>query len=236
MRLSFLTLLLAAISLYGEPVTEPKPEIEKINETTFRIGQVIFDQTTREIRIPVEVAVKQEVLEYLLTHINGKIHETLFTTQAKATNINIALKLLRYQESPELFQTRDEDLLPTGNYPDVSEDVKAAARLAIHISWKDGEKAVKHTANDLIINHETKLAMPVGPWLYSGSYIHEGRFASDLYGDYFAIFAREDSMINWPGEGYKRDDIWGQFTKRLPAAGTQATLIISPPPTIISSP
>ncbi len=216
------------LCLQAEETKVKQPPIEKTGETSYRIGQISFDQKSRTITFPAYLESKDHLLEYLLVHENGKIHETLFTTTVSATNLNIALKLLHYKESPELFQTRDENLLPTGQYPDVPTEIKKAARITLIASWKEKDKVISRPVNDLIYNNESTLSMPAGPWLYSGSYIHEGRFASETYGNIIAIFSSENSMINWPGEHHQRDDIWAQYTERLPAEGTPITLKISP--------
>ena len=227
--LRFVTLLsFFFLSSLANGEQEKQAPIEKTGETTYRIGQITFDQKTRKISIPARLEAQDHVLEYLLVHENGKIHETLLTTSISATNLNIALKLLRYKESPELFEIRDEDLLPTGKYPVVPEDIKKAARISLSARWKEGEKVVERSINDLIFNNESTLSMPTGPWLYTGAYINEGRFVTETSGNIIAIFSREGSMINWPGESHRRDDIWTQFHKRLPEVGTPITLIISP--------
>nr|MCU0751014.1 hypothetical protein [Akkermansiaceae bacterium] len=61
-----------------EPV---KPTIEKLDENRFRIGDITFDQKTREVRFPCKVNMTDGLLEYLLVHQNGKVHESLFVTE-----------------------------------------------------------------------------------------------------------------------------------------------------------
>jgi hypothetical protein len=47
----------------------------------------------------------------------SKVHESLLRTAINATHLNIAIKLLRYQSSPELFMLRDEEGFPNGLMP-----------------------------------------------------------------------------------------------------------------------
>ena len=85
-----------------EPV---KPTVEKIDATHYRIGEVTFDQTTREIRIPAEVNMTEGLLEFLLVHKDGKVHESLFKTGINATHLNVARATMNALGK---LRTRDE--------------------------------------------------------------------------------------------------------------------------------
>ena len=46
------------------PAAEPvKPSIKKLDETRYQIGEVVFDQKSREIRFPTKVNMTEGLLE-----------------------------------------------------------------------------------------------------------------------------------------------------------------------------
>ncbi len=110
--LPILLSLLALTALHGQeeaPVAEDgetrKPPVEKLDENRYRIGDVTIDKRTREIRFPALVNLREGILEYLIVHQNGKIHESLFRTETSPTNINLAFTLLSYKPSKELYRS-----------------------------------------------------------------------------------------------------------------------------------
>lgn len=212
----------------GEVAEPAKPAIKKLDETRFQVGEVIFDQKSREIRFPARVNMTEGLLEYLVVHQNGKIHESLFSTEIAATHLNLAFTLLRYKPSRELYAIPSETGGVSNRFEDVPADIKAAARVNLFAEWKEKDKTRKFPVNELIQQEAKGTAMPVGPWVYGGSDFHDGKFVAQTTGDIAAIFSEMASLINYPGEDNGDDTVWIPFPKRLPPTGTEVTIIISP--------
>ena len=208
-----------------EPV---KPAVEKIDGSRFRIGAITIDKKTREIRVPAQVNMTDGLLEYLVVHKNGKVHESLFFTEASPTHINLAFTLLRYPASRELYALPNEKGGLSDKFPEVPEDVKAGARVAIDVEWSDEGKTRRLPVNDWIQHSVKTTAMPQGPWVYGGSEFYDGKFVPESSGDIAAIYIAQSSLINFPGDDNRDDTVWVAFTKRIPAEGTNVTLIIAP--------
>lgn len=208
-----------------EPV---KPAIEKLDESRFRMGQVVFDHKSREIRFPCKVNMTEGLLEYLVVHQNGKVHESLFITETSPTHINLALTLLRYRPSRELYPLPNETGGLSGDFPVVPDDIKASARIQIDVEWTEEGEAKRLPVNDWIQHAVKNTAMPQGPWVYGGSEFYDGKFVPETSGDIAAIFVAQSSLINYPGEDNRDDTVWLAFTKRIPTLGTNVTLVIAP--------
>lgn len=239
------TLLLAAVPLSSpaqdrapvEPASLPapdqkveptKPVIEKIDETRFRIGTVTIDKKSREIRFPAKVNMTEGLLEYLVVHENGKIHESLFMTDVSPTHINLGFTLLRYQPSRELYALPNDTGGQSTRFPVVPEPVKAAARVTISAEWKQDGELRKIPVNDMIQHSVKSTAMPQGPWVYGASEFYDGKYVPESTGDIAAIFVAPSSMINYPGDDNRDDTVWVAYTKRIPAEGTNVTIVIAP--------
>ena len=213
-----------------EPVAPAKPSVERIDDTHFKIGEVTFDQKTREIRFPAAVNLTEGLLEYAIVHSKGKIHEALLVTDISATHLNLAFTLLRYPPSPELYALPNEKGGLSSNFPEVPKATKAGARVQVKIEWKDGEKTRTVPFNEWLQHAAKGSVMPASLWVYGGSEISEGKFVAESTGDIMAIFITNSALINYPGADNDDDTVWIPFPKRVPEIGTKVTVIIAPNP------
>jgi hypothetical protein len=218
----------ASLPAPDEPMAPVKPAIEKLDATRYRIGQVVFDQKSREIRFPARINMAEGLLEYLIVHTNGKVHEALLITDISATHLNLAFTLLRYPASRELYALPNETGGLSGDFPEVPEDIKAGARILIDVEWQ-AEGATRRLPINEWIQHAVKTtAMPSGPWVYGGSEIYLGKFVPETTGDIAAIFVSHSALINYPGQDNLDDTVWIAFPKRVPPVGTEVTVIFTP--------
>ncbi len=227
----FLVPLFALASAFGqdeEKVVFPQPEVVELGDGKYSLGLVEFDENSRHISFPAEVNQLEGIIEYAISHEKGKIHESLFITQTSALHLNIALKLLRYQSSTELFPILDENFESTGKFPEVTEEQKTASRLQVLVRWKDGDEQKEASLNDLIYHTGNEREMEPAPWIYHGSYLHNNAFKAETSGDIGAIFITRSSLINFSGKDNQTDEPWIPNKKRLPAIGTPVTLTFAP--------
>ena len=229
------TMMLAQDTSLAAPQQAPdaaveavKPSVRKLDDTRYQIGDVIFDKKSREIRFPTQVNMTEGLLEYLIVHQNGKVHESLLSTEISPTHLNLAFVLLRYSPSRELYPLPNETGGTSDTYPEVPAEVKTAARVNIDVEWTDQGKVRRVPVNEWIQHGVTSAAMPAGPWVYGGSESFEGKFIPETTGDIASIFLAMSALINYPGEDHTNDDAWTAFTKRIPAEGTNVTVIIAP--------
>ena len=197
--------------------TPSNPPSKNSTPPAIRIGKVIFDQKSREIRFPAKVNMSEGLLEFLIVHENGKVHESLLNTDISPTHLNLAFTLLRYPASRELYPLPNETGGLSGQFPDVPADIKAGARVAIDVEWTDNGKTRRLPINDWIQHAVKTTAMPPGPWVYGGSEFYDGKFAPETTGDIAAIFVSQSALINYPGQDNRDDTVWVAFPKRVPA-------------------
>lgn len=208
--------------------TAAAPKVEKIDENRYRIGDVTLDNQTREISFPAVVNLREGLLEYLIVHQNGKIHESLFRTETSPSNINLAFVLLRYKASKELYRIPKEVGVLSGDYYQVPEETRLASRIEIFVEQeKDGETK-RYPVNEWIRHDTTAKAMSPTFWVYGGSEFYDGKFAPDSTGDIVAIFNTNASLINYPGEDNLNDEVWSSYTDRIPELDTKVTLVFAP--------
>jgi hypothetical protein len=212
-----------------DQAVEPfSPSVKKLDATRYQIGEVIFDQKSREIRFPAKVNMSEGLLEFLVVHQNGKVHESLLSTEISPTHLNFAFTLLRYPASKELYPLPNETGGTSDHYPEVPAEIKAASRVTIEVEWSDNGKSRRVPVNEWIQHAVKSTAMPAGPWVYGGSDFHEGKFNAETSGDIAAIFLSMQALINYPGDDHIDDTVWMAFPKRVPPEGTNVTVIIAP--------
>jgi len=230
---TLLTLSLSTLSALAEdPNTEKpkKPSVVKVSKDTYQIGKITFHKESRTIQFEAQSNLTEvgSLLEYLIVHSNGeKVHESLLVTEIDATNLNIALKLLNYQESQELFRPITEEGIPSDSYPKVPDETRNAARFLIDITWKNGDLQKTASITDWLTNRITGKPMPTTPWVYNGSYILRGKFKAKLSGCIFAIFPNEGSIANYPAEDRYDDSLW-LAGKDLPPLESKVTITLKP--------
>lgn len=231
----FLALLLIASVLHAEEPesvakgdASKKPTIEKIDATRYRIGRVILDQKTREIRVPAILNMKEGLLEFLIVHEHGAVHEALLRTTASPTNINLAFKLLRYKPSKELYRIPKEPGIPSDKFYEVDPETKQAARISINLEYEVDGKTKRIAAREWIRNETTLRAMPPTPWIYGGSNFYDGRFIPESTGQIAAIFVTDTSLLNYSGEDKFNDEVWTVYSDRTPDLETKVTLVFAP--------
>lgn len=193
-----------------------------------------FDAGSGEISIPVTVNLRKGgPIEYLLVHENGKVHESILTTTARPRDLQIALKLLKYEAGEgdvfDRFLPSEDRQLRGGK----SEE--RGTPVSFTIRWKD-EGGVERTesAHRWIIDGDTKETrddpgepMPEHPWNFTGSLIHEGQFMAELEGSIIAIYLDPVAIFNTTVRGSEFDERWGANEDAIPRIGTHGTLVIT---------
>ena len=113
-------------------------------------------------------------VEYLVCGHNGKEYESIVVVNATAKEIYDALEKLGVAVGtpPGYDEEKDEPIPAKGT------------EFLIYAEWKDGDKAKKVRAEELIFNVKTQKPMQQVAWIYSGS-----RVVADLDSD------DEDAMI-----------------------------------------
>lgn len=233
----------------AKPKSPEKPKIERLNNEEVKIGKIHLHQKKRELSFKGGINMTKGLIEYFLaTTKSDKVHETLILTDASPTNINIAMKLLGIKESKELFEIFDEETWkPTGKFPAVSPETHAASLVDIFVEWGKGAKKKRVPANELIhhinwpkkaptpkpnqefeTNEATLSVMEEGPWLSTGSYMHEGRFKAEIGGIIFGIYTNEQAIVNFFGKDRLLGDVWIPNEKNVPKEGTVVTVVVKP--------
>lgn len=166
----------------------PAPRVERVDEHTLRVGQVLVDQERGELTLEGTVN-RVEVLEYLATSVNGaKSYESALDLQADAVELNLALILLGLDDDrgvPSRFKFDPEP--PAGD------------AVEIWIEWESDGQRRRARAEDAIFNVETGKRLGRGPWVYTGSvFLSDGSYLAALNGVLIGFMHTPESIIDNP--------------------------------------
>ena len=154
-------------------------------------------------------------LEYLLVTSKGKTHESLLRTEVEPYHIHLAMLFLGARGNTNILANTNS---LTGD------------TITIDLGWKLNGKARKVRAEDLILNIEKQKPMTLGPWIYTGSAVVDGRFIAQSEGNLASIIVDGGALINNPRPGRESDEIWHVHADAIPPLNTSimVTLKLEP--------
>ncbi len=227
----FRPILLAVLALccssFAEEAPPAGPAVKKVGEHQYRIGDIAFDARSREIRFPAVVNMREGgPIEYVLVREMGKVHESIFVTSISPLELQIALKLLKYQAG---FGDVFNKLLA----PEVlaQEGGTAAERgdgVEAYFLTEGAAEGSEVAISEFIVDGGSAEAMTAGPWIYTGSQVEEGHFMAESEGSFFAVYLDHLALFNCNREGADDDDRWGARTSVIPEIGAKGLFLIRP--------
>lgn len=211
------------------PTPAAAPKVTKIGDTEYRLGEIVFDAKSREIRLPATMNLREGgPIEYFLVHESGKVHEGMLTTKVKPLDLQIVMKLLRYKSGEgDLFDA----FLPAEEQRrkiEAGPKTERGDAVAVTVAWeKDGAKH-EHPAADWILDGENSQPMPDAPWILTGSHVANGAYLADVEGSLIAIYLDQVAMMNMGRKGAENDERWGANAAKTPEVGQKITVFLRP--------
>ena len=222
------------------PAPPPPPQVEKTSETGFKLGLVEFDSKTREIRFPAWVNMEEGMIEFPITHENGRVHEAIFATKTLPLHLETALRLLRYKTSPEVFPTYPgvdfDNPPPYEEWPDpVYPPAVPGAHVQVFASWADQKEPVDirtmlYRSGDESAGEKeaTRFEKLAAHWIFTGSTEEMGLEVPSLSGAIVGIRPEPTCSINTVSSELVHHLEWFADPERIPPPDTKVTIHIRP--------
>jgi hypothetical protein len=210
MFLLFALMMLVSGARGGEQQSaETNAPLKAISPGVFELGKVRLNKDNKSVSFPAVVNLSPGLIEYVLVTENGKIHESLFRTEAEPFHIHTAMLLLGAKGAG------------TNHFPEQSTQPLPGDKVMIDVTWRDA-KSRPHTraVEEFVYNQQTKSTMSRGHWTYNGSRVFEGTFIAQQDGSIVSLIEDVDALINNPRPGRESDEIWEVSTNGLPALNT----------------
>ena len=231
MLLRFAIALLAATSLLAQAPPEFKPPKE-IAPGILEIGAVRLDKNAGTVAFPAKINMDDGLIEYLMVSPDGATHESVLVSDVPPQEVHMAMVLLGAKgmaqpqngKAPERI---DAEFL--ANAPKLTGD-----RISLVVKWKDKDGKEQSAPPERWLVRkifEAKKPSKVvtaedGPWLYTGSYFYENRFAAQSEGAFASVVTLPSALINNPRTGSNDDHVWFVKKEAVPPVGTPVEFII----------
>lgn len=185
-----------------DKVLDARFQIRELDARRIKIGEIIIHRTERTITFPVAVAVRDQLLEYLLVHETGKTHESLLTTKIFPRDLHLAALLLGVNgQSPK-----------------------------IELTWRKNGPDARRLLTEMIGAVEGTAPLASGKWHYSGSTFDSRGFVAQREGSFITVLDDPASLIRHP-DAIKlgQDDQFRPAIKQLPPKGTPIKILLTFP-------
>jgi len=181
-----------------------------VDQETVRIGAVELDRRTLTVSIPATVNMREGVAEYFLVHHTGKVHESVFVTDAKPQDIHIACLLANLEPKEKPGDITLEVTWETNGPPRLHPAAELVAIAAGHPDAGEGAH------------------LDDGPWQYTGSRIDAAGFAATREGSIIALITDPAALVGNPRPGRHDDGFHAPNRDLLPPDGHPVRILIRP--------
>ena len=190
---------------------------KQISESTYQLGNVIFDTRKREVTLPGEINIVSgdANIEFFACGKLGKTHESILIVDAEPIYILTALGVLDFTPGMNL-SVEGDPRKPTG------------APVDIWVEWNQGEEVVSRRAREFVWNAFTEKPMQETPWVFTGGRLKNNQFTAQLFHNIIAVYRDPDSLFNHPLPTGTDDRTYRVNTDVIPPKGTKIKLIIRP--------
>lgn len=206
-----------------------KPVVRMVSPGIYEVGKVRLDQKARSISFAGKLNMKRGLLEYLLVHSRGSVHESLLVTEVEASDIHVAMLLLGAKGGSVVTEAPPAQL--DARYFSRAPKLTGDAVL-IRVKWKEKDVEKSASIEEWIFHETAKQRVEPGQWTYNGSMVHEGRFLAQTEGNLVALVTSPTALINNPRKGNNNDHLWNANDGATPGIDTPVEIVFSlVPPT-----
>ena len=227
----------------GADEVGPRSPLQEELERAFRDQGLRLDLEAGFCSIPVEVCIREDLLEYLVVAEYGASRESLFSTKVTPSIWNTALVALGAEPSRGARFTQkdpvpsDEELAAGASPYDVQ--LPEGTPFYFYALWTEDGETRLHRLEDLVGNLKTGRSMRRHPLRYVGSHMVQPDpedptevFVADLEGNLVNVhyFQADKAIMSTAVEDGVYDTIWIANAWLVPERGTPVQLIASREP------
>lgn len=190
--------------------------------------------------LDVRVAIRDDLLEYLLVNPRGQAHESLFTTEVSPRVLNTALLALGVHPG-ENVRIAQKEPAPTpeeirDGVPAYMIEPPSGDGFFLYVAWRDGDEVYFHRVEDLVRDLERGRSMRRHRWVFLGSKTapdkqHPGSelFAAEVEGNLInlALFEQGYTLITAALPECIKQTIWLPNAWLLPERGETVRLVFA---------
>jgi hypothetical protein len=210
-----LLLLSAAISTAGDSTTRPAA-----TQPVGKLPHIAVDVRDREVRVDCFTVAADYPLEFLAVVTDTNEYEAIVRSDAKASDLHLALLILGLQPGEPAHFSADNQLLPpTGPLID------------IYFEYQKDGKTTRIPAYQWMRDIDTKKACDNFVWCFTGSqFLDNGQYGANATGQLIGVVNNALTVIDVPElkSRHMESRQWERNTDAMPPLNTPVTMIITP--------
>jgi len=215
---------------------DPQAEVER----AFAEQGIQLDLAEGRCAFPVDICIREDLLEYVLVTERGAAHESLLSTAVVPSVLNTALVTLGAKKGRNVRwvekdpQPSEEELRQGAAAYDVLPPTGEG--FFLYVAWARGDEVYFYRVEDLITNLERGRAMERHAWIYLGSRLvrpdpddPRERLAADLEGNLINLsyFRAGNTLFSAALADCVYQTIWSPNAPLLPPRGSRLTMVLS---------
>jgi hypothetical protein len=199
--------------LIAQDADSIKAPIKQINEAQYQLDNIFIDVAKREVTLPATVNMQDGLVEVFLCARGGKVHESVFVADVVPYYLQVALILIGLKDGHDALYQKTETQIK-------------GDPLEIWIDWQDGSATKRYHAEELIWNVTESTTMRQTSWVFTGSWLEQGRFMADDVKSLVTTYNDPSTIIDNPLATGQNDEVYRANKKVLPPKGTPVTIMI----------
>ena len=200
-------------SLKGEKPDTSQSQIAKIDDHTYRLGNLVIDGDRREITIPGRINMQRGMIELLACAPGGKVHESVLVLDVAPYHLQVALLLLGLQNGGGL-QYQGDPRTPKGD------------SVEVWVKWNTGIHDTTVRGEDCVWDIPRGKPMEHTPWVFVGSRMDNGKFVADIEKSLITTFHDPLTILDNPLPTGGDDELYKVNEKLVPPKGTPVRVIL----------
>jgi hypothetical protein len=166
---------------------------------------VKVDPALRTLTFPAVVNAREGLVEYALVAREGKVHESVFSTEVEALHLHLGALLLKWAR-------------PEGSGLPLPIEIRVAWETPAGRFWKPMEELIV-LAEDSPFGKAGQ-SLPSGAWQYVGRVAAGGTLAAQADGSIVALIEDESALVWNPRPSRVDDQLHGPNARELPPVGS----------------
>ena len=184
--ISIICCIIAHFFSYYVSAEETSPEVLKLNDSQYKIGNAFLNMSKGTITLNGWVNMSEGVIELLACGKRGKTHESVFVLDVEPYHLQVALLMLGLEPGGGL-QYQGDPRTPKGD------------SLFVYVSWEKGDgNHIRVRGEQVVYNIKEKRPMTATAWVFSGLRFIDNTFMASVSQSYITTFHDPDTIIDNP--------------------------------------
>lgn len=214
-------LSIAIIGVADDSTTQPAATQSPTTRPVGKLPHIVVDVRNKEVRVDCFTVAANYPLEFLVVVSNSNEYEAIVRTDAKGSDLHLALLILGLRPGEPAHFSKDGSALlpPTGPLVD------------IFFEYQKQGKTVRVPAYEWLLDVHSKKACTNFVWCFTGSqFLENGVYGANMTGQLIGVVNNDLTVLDVPAikSRHTENREWVSNIDVMPPADTPVTMILTP--------